>query len=244
MLLVFVGTTGERASAAQKIIAAEIKKGNLLASFSDASWQKETVMSYAGGADMFGSSYVVHLSRVSESATGSEFFMNEAKTLAESETMYVVEENELLKDLKKIFEDAGAKITEFKEAKANFFGGLTPFNLVDAYNMRDKKNSWMLFTKLVATGTSAEEIAGAMIWNFKNLALYFSIADGAPSKRPTADALGMKPFVFGKVAAAAKNFSKQDIAEKSFQLSSALHRSHRGEGDGSTLLELFILKSL
>jgi DNA polymerase III delta subunit len=238
MLTVFVGTTRDRATAAQKIIAAEMKDGNQLAAFSDAAFKKESVMAYVGGADMFGSKYVVHLSRVSESADGLEFFIHEAGALAESETVYVVEENELSKEFKKVFEDAGAKVTEFKEAKPNFFGGLTAFNLVDAYNVRDKKNSWMLFTKLIAAGTSAEEIAGAMIWNFKNVALYFSMP------RPTAEALGMKPFVFSKVATAAKNFSQQEIATKSFELSSALHRSHRGEGDGATLLELFILKSL
>jgi hypothetical protein len=135
-------------------------------------------------------------------------------------------------------EDAGAKITELKKAKANFFEGLTPFNLVDAYNARDKKTAWILFGKLMASGASAEEIAGAMIWNFKNLALYLSTA------RPSADALGMKPFTFSKVAAAAKHFSKNEIADKAYALSSALHRSHRGQGDGATLLELFILKSL
>lgn len=238
MLTVFVGTTGDRATGAKKIIDAEIKEGNMLASFSDASWKKEIVMSYVGGADMFGSTYVVHLSRISESADGLDFFLREAKTLFESDTMYVVEENELSKELKKVFEDVGGTITEFKEAKPNFFGGLTSFNLVDAYNIRDKKNSWMLFTKLVAAGTSAEEIAGAMIWNFKNIALYFS------QPRPTAEALGMKLFVFAKVATAAKHFSPKEIAAKSYELSSALHRSHRGEGDGATLLELFILKSL
>ncbi|MBP9851985.1 MAG: hypothetical protein KBC67_01860 [Candidatus Pacebacteria bacterium] len=238
MLIVFAGERESRTQAVQKIIDAEIKKGKQLISFSDASFEKESVLSYAGGADMFGNASVVHLSRVGEKADGPEFFINNISILSESETMYVIEENELSKDMKKVFEDAGAKVAEFKEAKPNFFGGLNSFQLVDAYNMRDKKNSWMLYTKLIAAGTSAEEIAGSMIWNFKNLALYFSLP------RPNAEALGMKPFVFSKVAAAAKLFSKEEVATKSYELSSALHRSHRGEGDGATLLELFILKSL
>ncbi len=248
MLTVIVGENPERGNAARKIIDAEIKKGKQAISFNDASWQKETVLSYSGGADMFGTSYVVHLSRLSNSPPGFEFFLNDTKTLAESETSYIVEENEISKELKNVFDEAGATVTELKTAKANFFGGLTPFQLVDAYNMRDKKNAWMLFTKLIEAGTSAEEIAGAMIWNFKNLALYFSASKSAgtqsASSRPSAEALGMKPFVFGKVASAAKHFSANEVGTKAYELSSALHRSHRGLGDGATLLELFILKSL
>jgi hypothetical protein len=239
MLAVITGPNPERAATVKKIIEAEIKKGRQAISFSDASFKKESVLAYAGGADMFGATYAVHMSRVGEHEDGLQFFADDAATLSESPTMYVVEENELSKDLKKIFEDAGAKITEIKTAKANdFFNKLNSFNLVDAYNMRDKKKSWMLYTKLIEAGTAAEEIAGAMIWNFKNLALYFSMA------RPSAEALGMKPFVFSKVASAAKLFSKEEVAQKSYDLSSALHRSHRGEGEGAVLLELFILRSL
>jgi hypothetical protein len=238
MLSVFFGANPERAQSAKKIIDTEVGKGKQLVSFSDASWQKETVLSYVSGADMFGATYVVHLSNISESVGGPEFFTEEAERLSKSETMYVVEENELSNVLKKVFEDAGAKISETKTAKPNFFGGLTPFQLVDAYNMRDKKNAWVLYGKLIAAGNSAEEIAGAMIWNFKNLALYFSVP------QPTAEVLDMKPFVFSKVAAAAKHFSKEEVAQKSYKLSSALHNSHRGLGDGATLIELFILKSL
>lgn len=238
MLYVIVGENPDRAQAVEKIVSAQIKKGNQLVSYSDASWQKESVLAYIGGADMFGATYVVHLSRVSDNPFGLEFFMNEAKTLAESPTTFIVEENELSKELKNLFEDLGAELNEIKKAKANFFGGLTPFQLVDAYNIRDKKSSWIIFNKLIEAGASAEEIAGAMIWNFKNLALYFS----AP--RPSPEVLGMKPFVFGKVASAAKHFSKKEVGTRAYELSSALHRSHRGQGDGPTLLELFILKSL
>ncbi len=242
MLFVFVGENPERANQAQKIINEEIKKGNLLASFSDASWQKESALAYSGGADMFGSKYVVHLSRISENINGLEFLQNDSKILSNSETVYVVEENELSKELKNILEVVGAKITEIKKVKENFFGGLTAFQLVDSYNLRDKKNSWIIFNKLIGVGNSAEEIAGAMIWNFKNLALYFSVENNSKTK-PKADDLGMKPFVFTKVASAAKNFTAKEVATKAFELSSALHRSHRGEGEGATLLELFILKS-
>lgn len=238
MLLVFSGAQSDRTKAVQKAIDAEIKKGKQLVSFSDASFQKETILSYASGSDMFGNGYVVHLSRVGEKTEGMEFLMNDVATLFKSETLYVVEENEIGKELEKVLSDAKVSVTTFKEAKANFFGQLNAFNLVDAYNTRDKKNSWMLYNKLIATGISAEEIAGSMMWNFKNLALYFSVA------KPSAEALDMKPFVFGKVAAAAKLFSKDEVATRSFELSSALHRSHRGEGEGTTLLELFILKSL
>ncbi|MEN9582975.1 MAG: hypothetical protein RL641_929 [Candidatus Parcubacteria bacterium] len=242
MLHVVVGENAERASAAKKIIDGEIKKGKQAVSFSDSSFKKETVLSYVGGADMFGASYVVHLSRVGERADGLDFFSQDADVLAKSQTTFVVEENEITKEFKEIFQNVGASIVEIKSVKANFFGTLTPFQLVDAYNTRDKKTSWMLFNKLMSAGASAEEIAGAMIWNFKNLALYFSAQQSGG--RPTADALGMKPFVFSKVASASKHFSDKEVAEKSFELSSALHRSHRGQGDGATLLELFILKSL
>ena len=238
MLSIVVGETNERASHVQKILTQEIKKGKQLVTFSDASFQKETVLSYTSSGDMFGTTYVVHLSRVGENANGLDLFLNDTAVLLKSETLFVVEENELGKDLKKVFEDAGVQITEIKSAKANFFGGLNAFQLVDAYNLRDKKNAWVLYLKLIDAGTSAEEIAGAMIWNFKNLALYFSVS------KPNPGALDMKPFVFSKVAAASKNFSKKEIADKSFALSSALHNSHRGKGDSATLLELFILQSL
>lgn len=260
MLYVVVGENPERAKTAQKIIEAEIKKGaggaggtggaggyvKKLISFSDASWQKESALAYSGGADMFGNNYIVHLSRISANQNGLEFFLNEAQLLVESETVYVAEENEITKELKEIFEKVGAQVTEIKKAKENFFGQLNAFSLVDAYNNRDKKNTWIIFNKLIKAGVSAEEIAGALIWNFKNLALYFSahnssLSDSAKNKKPTAESLGMKPFVFSKVSASAKNFTQKEISEKSFELSSALHRSHRGEGEGATLLELFIL---
>ncbi len=199
---------------------------------------------------MFGNNYIVHLSRISANQNGLEFFLNESHVLVESETVYVAEENEISKELKEVFEKVGVKITEIKKAKENFFGQLNAFGLVDVYNNRDKKNSWIIFNKLISAGVSAEEIAGAMIWNFKNLALYFSAMNSSASgsskyqtknQKPTAESLGMKPFVFSKVSASAKNFTQKEISEKSFELSSALHRSHRGEGEGATLLELFIL---
>ena len=238
MLTVFVGAQDARAQAAQKVIAAEIKKGKQVASFSDASFQKESVLSYVSGADMFGGAYVVHLSRVTDHADGPTFFLEHTSELIASPTMYIVEENELSKELETLFEKLNIDVALFKIAKPNFFSQLTPFTLVDAYNARDKKMSWMLLAKLFANGTSAEEIAGAMMWNFKNLSLYFS------QPKPTATSLDMKPFVFGKVMAAAKHFSQKEIADRAYELSVTLHKSHRGEGDGATLLELFILKSL
>ncbi len=235
MIAVFSGASTERMLAVHKLLDAEIKKGSTLVSFSDASFSREAILSYGGGADMFGTTYVVHLSRVSEHAEGVNFFLDENKVLASSSTLYVIEENEIVKELKDVF---GASVREFKIAKPNFFGSLTAFTLVDAYNTRDKKNVWMLYLKLIENGVPAEEIAGAMMWNFKNLSLYFSVS------KPTAVQLDMKPFVFSKVSTAAKLFSQPEIAEKAFHLTSALHDSHRGVGDGASLLELFILKSI
>lgn len=239
MLSIIIGEKQNRQNEVKKIVDSFLAKGKKLINFSDVTFSREQILSHTGSGDIFGTEYLVLLSQISEHNEGKDFFQNYVKTLSDSKTIFVIEETEISADLKKIFENSGAKVNEIKQNKnSNFFKDINAFQLVDAYNNRDRKNSWIIFTKLIDAGISAEEIIGAFIWNFKNLALYFS------TPKPNAESLGIKPFVFSKTASASKNFSKNEINENAYKLTSILHQSHRGTVDSLNQLELFILKTI
>jgi len=108
------------------------------------------------------------------------------------------------------------------------------FELTDAFALGDRKNAWILYRKLVESGSAAEEIHGALSWQARAMVL--------ASKAKTAEEAGLKPFVYSKAKRAASKMTVEQTEEISRELVKILHTSRMGGGDLEDLLEVFLLK--
>lgn len=108
------------------------------------------------------------------------------------------------------------------------------FALTDALIKKDKKNAWIIFQKLIENNISAEEIHGAIWWQWKTLAL-------VASKEKLLAKKTLSPYVFSKSESATKLFSELDIIQGLGRLMNMFQESRRSKCNLFHQLELFIL---
>ncbi|MEK9167936.1 MAG: hypothetical protein AAB769_01250 [Patescibacteria group bacterium] len=195
---------------------------------------KDALAEFAGGRGLFESKYIVRLNGVLETAEEKEIILAMAKELAESDNIFLLVEGALDKKTAGAigkYAEKAEENTENKKVKKPVFN---IFSLSDAFGERDKKKTWVLYRRAVDAGFAPEEIHGTLFWQVKCMLL----AKGAK----TAAEAGLNPFVFGKSARYAKNFSDEELKKISAQLIALYHDSHRGLVEFEEGLEKFLLE--
>jgi len=96
-----------------------------------------------------------------------DFFTKEKiQALAQSKTIFIIEEFSILADTKKIFEKHGAQVfVQKKEAKTKEYNPL--FSIVEGMVGTDKKNRWMAYQKALAEDIAAEALIGVVYWKLR-----------------------------------------------------------------------------
>jgi DNA polymerase III delta subunit len=107
------------------------------------------------------------------------------------------------------------------------------FALTDAVGARDKKNSWVLYQKALASGMAAEEIFWKIVWIVKSMMI--------ASKTKDYSETDMKEFPYKKAKGYAKNFSKVELENLSETLVVGYHNARRGIGEVDLVIERILL---
>ncbi len=150
--------------------------------------------------------------------------------LVESDTKFVLTEEELAAALNKKVIKFGGTVKEAKPAVSK--PSFNVFALSDALGARDRKKLWVTYEKALMTGLPAEEIFWKFQWQIKNLLL----VKAGPENLKT-----LNPFVASKAEAAAKNFETEELKSLSRDLVEIFHAFRRGEKDLEIGLEKLIL---
>ncbi len=192
-----------------------------------------------GGQGLFVARLIVELDRLFINEEFQEFILENLERLAASENIFIILEEKLLKPELKKFEKHAKKIQEYELKKDESGGwgkkgGTSPFALADALGRRDKKQLWALYIQQKENGSVAEELHGSLFWQIKSILL--------AGQAGSAEAAGLKPFVYGKAKQFAGNFSAGEIKTLSKNMVSIYHDAHRGMGDLDLLLEKLILE--
>lgn len=232
MIYVFSGSdTDKKIKARDEVL--KISQGREIFFVNEGNFSLEQFQNFLAGGDLFSKKYVIVLDSLVSSDV-SDFVLDKAKEMKESENIFVILENEILKApgeiLKKSCKDWKTfDLPKATQAKFNIF------SITDAFGARDKKNTWVLMQKALREGIAAEEILNILIWQTKNLLF---VTKGEDMK-----SAGLSPFVYNKSKSYSKNYKDFELENISRQLVAMFHESHLGL-ELEPNLEKFLLKTL
>lgn len=193
----------------------------------------------SGGQGLFAPRFIALFRRVFENGEAKEAILARLCDLETSPHFFIFSEKKLdAATIAAFKKKTNVEIKEFR-MKSAVAGekSFASFALADALGKRDKKRAWAVFHRELAKGSSVESLHGMLFWQIKNMLL--------ASKCPQAECarIGMKPFVFDKARAAAKNFSKKELLGLSSSLVALYHRAHEGNHELETAVEHLILNT-
>lgn len=186
-----------------------------------------------GGQGLFDSKYVVQIDQVMDSAEQRDLVLEYAKTLGESENVFLLIENELNKTTLKKLEKHAERVEEFSK-KGPVKKEFNTFGLADALGKRDRRGLWVEFEKALRALKEPEEIHGILFWQLKSIAL--------AQQTTSSDEAGMKDFPYKKAKGFTRNFSEDELYALLGDLVERYHLARRGEGTLETQLEQFVLR--
>lgn len=183
---------------------------------------------------LFSSRSIIALDGVLDDATNKEALLARVNDIASSENIFVVLAGKLDTATKTKLQKHAQKVQTFDlvEKKDRPFN---TFSLADAFAERDSLKLWTRYHEAKLRDISDEEIHGLLFWQVKSLLL----AAGAES----AKAAGLNPFVYGKAARALRNYSRDELRRRSFDLVRLYHDARRGKHELGSALEQFIVRS-
>lgn len=231
MLYVLTGSDVIKAKAR----AATLSKGHEVVRFGEGGEVFANALSYIGAHSLFTPNIALFLDRPSEDSEGKTLLIEHAKDFAQATIPVIIVEPAL---------DAATKKAIAKHAELEVFETKAPpeisvpsvFALTDAFASGDRKIAWILYRKLIESGSAAEEIHGALTWQTRALVL--------ASKTKSAAEAGLKPFVYSKAKRSAIRLGEAAAENLSRELVHILHASRMGGGNLSDLLEVFLLKKV
>ena len=229
MLYVLAGSDVMKAKAR----AAALSKGYETVRFGEGGEPFDRALAYVGAHGLFAPKVALLLDRPSEDTAGKTLLLEHAKDFAEAAMPVIVIEPTLDAATKKAIAKL-AEVEAFEPKKKTETPPPSVFALTDAFASGDRKQSWILYRKLIESGSAAEEIHGALAWQARAMVL--------ASKTKTAGEAGLKPFVFGKAQRAATRLGAAETENLSRELVRILHSSRSGGGNLEDLLEVFLLK--
>jgi len=163
----------------------------------------------------------VRKKKIFENKEIGDFIIKNIEDLKSSENIFVFFEISLSKEILEILKKYSAKVLEFKKPK-NILnkqekkGGLTLFNLTDAFAQKNQKTAWLILQKLLMQGISEEEIFWKIFWQIKMLSAVKPYQN--KNSQEVSEELKIHPFVAGKSLAAAKRFETNELQNLSQKL--------------------------
>ncbi len=188
---------------------------------------------------LFGEKYVVVCDRVFGIPAANKFIADNVEKFAESRNLFIFFEEEIERDIIKLFEKHAEKIQEFKSREAEKEEKYNPFPICDAFSSKNKTKVWILFQQALLRGVSAEEIFWKIWWQLKNLLTVKKLSEsGAKNIQKES---GLHPFVVKKTLSALRNFTDDELRETSANLVKLYHNARNGNTDFSIGLEKLLI---
>jgi len=185
-----------------------------------------------GGRGLFEENYLVLLFHVISSEDGREIIEENTRALKNSDHLFVLITDDC-GDVSDNLRDNARTTKEFtkkKESKEH-----KPWDLADAFGNRDSRTGWIeLHKALQSPNNTPESIQGLLWWQTRIIWL--------AKHTDSADKAGVSGYPYKKAKGFAKNFSNEELWQKTNQLISMYHESHRGEYELEDALEQFILE--
>ncbi len=229
MLKIFTGSDTMR----QKVEAQKLAQGYEMVKFGEGGEPFENVMGYLSQRGMFQSKVALFLDRPFDDAVAKESLIESLEVLQKADALVLIIQPDIhAATLKKIGKHAD--VLYFDAPQASEEPGPSVFALTDAFAEGKRKDSWILYRRLIESGTAVEEIHGALAWQARALVL--------ASKTKSAIESGLKPFVYSKAKRAAARFKEGEADQLSRDLMHMVHQSRLGQGPLEELLEAYLLK--
>ena len=205
-----------------------------LVKVSNETFEDSHLLEWVHEQGLFAQKCIVQFTRVFEDKGAKEAVLDSLKEIAESPNIFVMIEGTLdAKTLKKL-EKHATKVQEFSSTEKAGKQSFNTFALTDALGERNKKQLWVLYNQALMSGSVPEELHGILFWQVKSMLL----AECSGS----AQASGLKPFVFNKAKRFAKNYTLPELQQLSHDLVTLYHDARRGKGEFETKLEVFLLR--
>ena len=230
MLYVFTGSDTVKAN--EKALS--LSKGHEVVRFGEGGESFESALSHLGATSLFAKKVALILDRPLETEEGKSLLTELAHFLVESEMLVIVIELEISSQILKNLRIEGAEIETFDMEIRAEKPSPPVFALTDAFASGKRKDAWILYRKLIESGSAPEEIHGALSWQARALAV--------ASKTRSAEESGLKPFVFMKAKRVVERLKTGEADQISRDLMHMVHASRMGAGDLEDLLEAYLLK--
>lgn len=197
--------------------------------FDDRSLDQEFLRGLFQSVGLFAEHHVIVLDRV-YAVLDNKKALEEMKN---SSHVFVLYEEELKKEDFKEISKYSEKIEKYEESKKkNIKKNPDLFALTDTIGTRDKKRAWVLYRELVSDGVVPDQIQPMVFWQVKSML--------ACRAAKSADAAGVKPFVFNKIKQNSSKYTTEELRELSRKVVGALYNSRQG-GDFENELEKVLL---
>jgi DNA polymerase III delta subunit len=188
----------------------------------------------ADGASLFDEKLGMILEYPFDNENFGEDLIGYLPRLVASTNTIIVLERELVKDIVRSFEKAGADVVLCDEPKTLAKKEFNIFSLTDAFMSRDKKAMWLLYREAVIREHAPEEIIGILFWAIKNMLLLSG----------TTGSGGLSPFVVTKARSGLTHWKESELAEASRALLHITYGAHSGMFEGEEELERFLIRTV
>ena len=237
MLYVVFGTDGVKArdKARSLVDALQKKKPDAAVIRIDEMTAPEVgLQEYIGSQGLFEKRSIVLLDHLFTNEETEAAYLKALPELKDSPNIFIVLEGKIDAKTKKKLEKYAEKIQEFSPAVTEKQAErLNVFALTDAFGERNKVRLWVLFQEALRAGSVVEELHGILFWQMKAMLLAAKTHSAAES--------GLKPFVYGKAKGFLRNYTREEVHQKSKDFVELYHRARRGAEELPIALERFIL---
>lgn len=237
MLYVFYGADHARLRAAARKLTDGLlakKPDASVQSFDDETLEPSYVPELVTGQGLFEQRKIVELNRIFSNAETREAVIAALPEIAQSPNIFVLIEETIDKRTLEKLSQVAEKVHAYPQKGAGAPASFNLFSLADALLARNRKALWMRLIEAQARQYVPEEIHGVLFWQLKALLLARSCA--------SADAAGLKPFVYSKAKRAQAKFSDAELRSLSRDLVVLYHDAHRGLQDFEIGLERWVLR--
>ena len=187
-----------------------------------------------GGRGLFEENYLVLLFHIISSEDGREIIEENMQALKNSDHLFVLITDDC-DDVSDNLQDNARTVKKFTNTKKKESKEHKPWDLADAYGSRDSRTGWVeLHKALQSPNNTPESIQGLLWWQTRIIWL--------AKHTDSADEAGVSAYPYKKAKGFAKNFTGKELWQKTNQLITIYHESHRGKFDLEDALEQFILE--
>ncbi len=199
-------------------------------------WNKDEFDGIATGQGLFEHKYIVVLDSLFEREDSAEYLEDKMDELKKTDHAFLFVEYAPKAAPKKLITTYAEKTWEVSEGPVALKQNFNIFSLTDALGERNRSRLWSLYQRALMEGSELEEIHGILFWQIKSLL--------AAAQSKTADAAGLKPFVWSKSQKFLKNYTLPELKKMSSDMMNLYHLSRLESRSLESSLEEFLLSSV